>query len=369
MKFQLKILFLEKSYIPNVMRAYHFLSQVPVVQNSFSLKIIVVAFIGIHVPLFGIIGYLVNSQMPSASAWSIAIFTLIMTLGATGITLFILNKLLKPVIISKEALIQFKNFSTIPNLPTEYDDEGGVLMREVQNTIESLSKIEEERENVLHILRHDLQGPINNSISILRLAKIDKLSSDKIEALENNFETQRKRLLNSIDYIKSQHNLEARKEALVYISLKELILNAVHIVDIEAKAKNIEFEISVDGEEKLELPKILLDRVITNLLDNAIKHSPKNGKILIKGSINKKNLKIDIIDEGDGVPEDVLPYLFKISKAKTEDYNPDKPSMGLGLYLCQKIMKSIGGKISAANNKNSKGAKFSVKYKIKTSLV
>lgn len=111
------------------MRFYHLLSGLPFFKKSFSLKILFIAFIGIHIPLFGIIGYLLSSDIENISAWSIVIFTLLFTLFATGVTLIILNRLLKPVLLAKDALIEFKEYSKLPNLPTEYIDEGGVLMR------------------------------------------------------------------------------------------------------------------------------------------------------------------------------------------------------------------------------------------------
>ncbi len=300
--------------------------------------------------------------MASTSAWSIAIFTLIMTLVATGVTLFILNKLLRPVIMAKEALIEFKEYSKIPDLPTKYNDEGGVLMREVQKTIESLSNIQEERENVIHILRHDLQSPINNSLSILELLKTDTLDREAIDSLETNFQIQRKRLLTSIDYIKNQKNLQARKNSLTNFSIKKLIDEAIENVNYELNAKNIEIETTHFQDKNILIPKVILDRVLTNLLDNAIKHSKANEKVIINSIVEDNLLKIQIKDFGDGIPKDVLPLLFKLNDSKRKSYNPDKPSMGLGLYLCQKLMHSVGGRILASNNKNTSGAKFTIEY-------
>ncbi|MBO6759756.1 MAG: hypothetical protein JJ909_02110, partial [Roseivirga sp.] len=86
-----------------MMRTYTFLSRVPVLQNRFTLKILAVAFVGIHIPLFAIIGYLLITHLPPETATPIAILTLLFTLIATGITLLILTKLLKPVMLAKRA--------------------------------------------------------------------------------------------------------------------------------------------------------------------------------------------------------------------------------------------------------------------------
>ncbi|MDN3203325.1 sensor histidine kinase [Algoriphagus sediminis] len=346
------------------MKAYSFLSRVPVIKNSLSLKVLLVAFIGIHVPLFGIIGYLLNSELAKTQAWNVALFTFFMTILATIITLIVLNKLLKPVILAKEALLQFKEYSKIPDLPTDYQDEGGVLMREVQQTIESLSRIEEERENILHILRHDLQGPINSSLAVLELVKTDLLDEQTIEKLQSNFHVQLNRLLTSIDYIKSQRNLQEQKNSLERVSLKNLISSAIGHVHYEADIKKIEFQQTEIPNEKVLLPLVILDRVMTNLLDNAIKYSEKGGRVVISSAISEGVLKIDIKDFGEGLKPEILSSLFHISKSDREDYDIQNPSMGLGLYLCQKLMNSVGGRIIAKNNQKEPGATFGIEYVI-----
>lgn len=344
------------------MKAYRTLSLLPILRKSFSLKIIFVAFIGIHVPLFGIIGYLVNSQLPAASAWNIAFFTLLMTLLATATTLFVLNKLLKPVMLSKEALLQFKEYRKIPNLPTTYEDEGGVLMREVQQTLEFLSKTNKERENVLHILKHDLQGPINNALSILELAKRDKLGKSIIDSLEESIKQQRKRLLNSIEYVKSQRSVQSREASLQPLKVEDLLKEVTKNVVFEIEKKEITISIKSTHTKPVSVPKVILDRVLTNLVDNAIKYSNKKDTILLTSSVHENILEISIKDEGPGIPEEVLPTLFKVSNSAVEAYDSKNPSMGLGLYLCQRLMHSVGGKIVAANNQPDPGATFTISY-------
>lgn len=346
----------------NQMKLYEALSKFPIINNSFSLKVLFVAFIGIHIPLFGIIGFVLFIDTIEISRWNVALFTLLLTLFSTGITLFILNNLLKPVLIAKNALLRFKDYSRLPNLPIQFNDEAGILMREVQHTIETLTRIESERENVLHLLQHDLQGPINTSISVLELAKNNSLDNDLISILEDSFRDQKNRLLKSIDYIKSQKNLTAQKDALVSVSLEQLLNDALGNVKVEANRKKVGFELEIIQKETYLLPKIILDRILTNLLDNAIRHSPENEKVQIKTSVNDKILNIHVKDFGVGIPDDVLPSLFEVKKRDLNNYDSKNPSMGLGLNLCQKLMQSIGGRIVATNNDSGHGATFMIEY-------
>uniref|UniRef100_UPI00404A8F12 sensor histidine kinase n=1 Tax=Fulvivirga sp. TaxID=1931237 RepID=UPI00404A8F12 len=346
----------------NQMWLYEAISKFPLTKKSFSLKVLLVAFIGIHIPLFGIIGFVLFVDTTEIPKWNVALFTLVFTLFSTGITLLILNNLLKPVLIAKDALLRFKDYSKLPNLPLQFNDEAGILMREVQQTIETLMRIESERENVLHLLQHDLQGPINDSISVLELAKRNSLDNDVISILEDSFRAQRNRLLKSIDYIKSQKNLAAQKDVLVSVSLEQLVNDALQSVKIVAKRKKVGFELEIIQKEPYLLPKIILDRILTNLLDNAIKHSPENEKIQIKTNVNDKILIIQIKDFGTGIPDDVMPSLFELAKGGLDNYDSENPSMGIGLNLCQKLIQSIGGRIVATNNDSGHGATFIVEY-------
>ena len=102
------------------MKSYTYLSKIPLLKKSFTLKILSVTFLGIHIPLFGIIGYLLINEFPVKMALLIGTLTLIFTLISTATTLIILNKLLKPIILVKNSLSNYIRFSKIPDLPKNY---------------------------------------------------------------------------------------------------------------------------------------------------------------------------------------------------------------------------------------------------------
>ncbi|MFC5285161.1 hypothetical protein [Pedobacter alpinus] len=126
---------------------YYTLSKIPVIKNNYSLKFLFVAFIGIHIPLISLIILLINSPSTEISKSLIFIIALVFTLIATTITLYILNGLLKPLNISKNALNNYLNNSHLPQLPTIYKDEVGVLMHSLQKTITFLDAHIKETRN------------------------------------------------------------------------------------------------------------------------------------------------------------------------------------------------------------------------------
>lgn len=116
------------------MKLYHNLSQISFLKRNYAFKFLFVAFIGIHIPLIGILFFVLYSDH-TVSATSILIFSLIMTLLATLVTLLVLKQLIKPISIASKSLDDYRNNRKLSVLPTEYKDEAGLLMCNIQESI------------------------------------------------------------------------------------------------------------------------------------------------------------------------------------------------------------------------------------------
>jgi signal transduction histidine kinase len=177
-----------------------------------------------------------------------------------------------------------------------------------------------------------------NSLHIIKeeLTKVEELISDFLEF--SRFEATEYRPL------KSAFNIE------------EAINRQIEKAGLEAEKKNIQisFEyadtlvpvISADGK--------MIERVVANLLDNAVKYSPHNTKIQVK--LNDWNLEaqVQVIDEGPGISEEHLPYIFDAFYRVSRDAG----GSGLGLSIAKEIIAAHGGKIWAKSTPG-KGSTFS----------
>lgn len=345
------------------MRIYTFLSRVPVLKQRFPLKILAVAFVGIHIPLFSIIGYLLITALPVETAKSIALLTLAFTLLATGITLFLLNKLLKPVMLAKSALNDYIQFHRVPALPIEFDDEAGILMGDVQKAIEDLERAEDERQNVLHILSHDLQSPIRTALGLTGLLKDDvqKYQEELLPLLEDSLTSQLDQLRYFLDMLKEQKldlDLDTEKPL---TQVPALIEESVNEFKTDLGNKNLEIATSgFDGA--LNLPVNSLQRVLNNVINNAIKYSYAGSKIEIEACKNDRTLNLRVKDNGRGFdPEDAERVFMYNSPLQKKGTNGEHSS-GVGMFLCKNIMKRIGGDIKAESEGEDKGATFTISY-------
>lgn len=101
-----------------------------------------------------------------------------------------------------------------------------------------------------------------------------------------------------------------------------------------------------------------LIQVLTNLLDNALKFTPRAGKVTVEAGQQPGAVWISITDTGTGIAPDELPYIFQQFYRGAESRPPEKRGMGLGLTLCHEIITAHGGQIKV-ESKVDQGTRFS----------
>jgi len=115
---------------------------------SYRGKIMLMAFLGTHIPLLGLIGYVVRSSAAtSAEAWIMVAVALAATLVGTAATLFVLDQLLRPILVTARALRAYGEARTLPELPRDCADEAGRLMADTAETVEKLDAALDELAN------------------------------------------------------------------------------------------------------------------------------------------------------------------------------------------------------------------------------
>lgn len=103
----------------------------------------------------------------------------------------------------------------------------------------------------------------------------------------------------------------------------------------------------------------LIEQVLLNLLDNAVIHGHTTKKITITLSTNTDAISITVSDDGQGIPESILPHLFDGSAASTRQVDA-KRNMGIGLSVCHTIVTAHGGKLFANNTPHGANVTFTL---------
>ena len=127
-----------------------------------------------------------------------------------------------------------------------------------------------------------------------------------------------------------------------------------------------DFKVRVDIEPNLpllELDEMLLEQVLVNLLDNAAKYSPASSTITLRARSSEGVVRLQIMDEGPGIPEDQLALIFeKFHRVKGRDRQ--RAGTGLGLAICRGFVEAMEGTIKAANRADRSGALFTVELPV-----
>src|SRR5690606_22376641 len=117
-------------------------------------------------------------------------------------------------------------------------------------------------------------------------------------------------------------------------------------------------EVVTTKETRIDCDRGLIERVILNLADNAVKASPPGSAVRGVASADDRDARAEVVDQGPGVPEELRPHLFLKFAAKRKD---GQHSTGLGLAFCRLAVEAHGGRIGVEHGSgpgNSGGSRF-----------
>ncbi len=219
--------------------------------------------------------------------------------------------------------------------------------------ISLLAKNEKLRADLLRAISHDLRTP---------LTSISGNTENLLTNFDNIDEETRKRLL--VDVNEDAEWLISLVENLLSISrISEGRMNinmSVQVVDevvtealrhIGRKAK--EHKLVTELGDELLLAKIdarLISQVIINLVENAIKYTPKGSTIIVRAEDIGEHIAISVVDNGAGIPDDQKKEIFRMFYTGSRKVVDCHRSLGLGLSLCESIVNAHGGKLTLSDN-------------------
>ena len=228
---------------------------------------------------------------------------------------------------------------------------------------EKYVELNDLKNKFLGMAAHDLRNPlhaIKGNIQIIKEKMLGEVNEKQVESLSL-IESTCDKMLNIINNFLDVSAIEAGKFQLKkeQVKIKEYLKKVFEFNYQLAKSKSIELKLDLEENlPEINLDKIRISQVLVNLISNAIKYSHENTTITIKAAKKNNMLEINIIDEGQGIPEKELTKLFDFFSKTSVKPTGAETSTGLGLAIAKIIVNEHGGKIWAANNPQ-KGCTFS----------
>jgi len=215
---------------------------------------------------------------------------------------------------------------------------------------------EKMRANLLRAISHDLRTPLTSIIgsSTVYLENGSSLPEVEKNALVRHILEDSNWLLNMVENLLSVTRIEDGTMQLKLTA--ELVDEAVAEAVRHISRQSAEHHIIIRQQEDFLLAKMdarLIVQVIINIVDNAVKYTPKGSTITITTRKEGKWAAVEIADDGPGIPDDAKPRIFDMFYTAGAHSADSRRSLGLGLALCKSIINAHGGEISVADNQPS----------------
>jgi PAS domain S-box-containing protein len=219
------------------------------------------------------------------------------------------------------------------------------------------------KDEFLAIVSHELRTPLNAIVGwthLLKHGKLDQRESERaIQTIERNATAQTaiiSELLDVSRIISGKLKLDMKP-----VDLADVITEAVDVVRAAADAKGIEVVTSLDPNAGLVAGEFVrLQQVLWNLLTNAIKFTPNEGRVEVQTKSVGTRVAIMIMDTGAGIPADFLPYVFERFQQADVSEKRQHGGLGLGLSIVRNLAEMHGGSVSAESEGEGRGARFTV---------
>lgn len=229
-----------------------------------------------------------------------------------------------------------------------------------------LSQVEELKTNFISMMSHDLKTPIARiqGMSDVILTDSVPLSSQQREAVDT-IKHSADDLLKFINAILSYGRIESQGVQLNKQSkdINNLLQEVIRKHEFLAKVKRIQIVPELEPMFPVPVDPELMKQVFSNLIENAIKYSPEDTKILVSSEETESKVVIQVADQGPGIPQDELQNIFmKFFRSKNVKSSPIKGS-GLGLYLAKYFTELHKGHIFVESS-HGNGSTFTVELPI-----
>ena len=244
----------------------------------------------------------------------------------------------------------------VARLGTELDE----TARKLEEARDRADAVERSRRELVAWVSHDLRTPLAG-IRAIAEALEDGIATD--EATAQRFHTmlrhEAERLGELIDDLFELSRAQAGvlRLEMERLSLPDLVSDAIAGVAPVAERKGVHLVGHVESSAELQGSAPELLRALRNILENAVRHTPADGSIVVEAGHDEAGAYVSVLDDGGGVPDEALTRVFEVGFRADEARTPGGGA-GLGLAIARSLVEAHRGRITVCNENG--GARFTV---------
>lgn len=228
-----------------------------------------------------------------------------------------------------------------------------------------LKESNNSKDKFFGIFAHDLKNPFQGLLGFIDLLyeDLDELTNEQVKEYLSNVRTASYHTYTLLENLLEWSRIQSGKMPFTptIFDIRDEINSVISVLDNNATQKEILLINEVDSGIMVEADRNMIHSVIQNLITNSIKFSNSNGRVVIRGRAPQKYsktksvarsgdrhwLEVSITDNGIGIPDEILPKLFKLNGQYSQPGTANEPGTGLGLVLCHEMVEKNGGRIWA----------------------
>ena len=230
--------------------------------------------------------------------------------------------------------------------------------------IDTLEGEGRELTRFLAVLGHELRNPLSSIANAVSILQLEELVSPRLQMVRDILGRQVGNLRGLVDELLDLGRIATGKIHLkrVPTQLQQVVAEALEAMAPQIETSGLRLESSVEAEPLWVLgDKVRLVQVLTNLLHNACKFTPRDGRVRVVLARAGDHAEMAVSDTGCGIAPDDLQYVFKLFAQGSDKEAPTHGGLGIGLNLVHQLVHLHGGEVSAfSTGEAGKGAEFVV---------
>jgi len=247
--------------------------------------------------------------------------------------------------------------------------ENAELFNDLENAYNELKEVENLKSNFLSTISHELRTPLTSIAGFIELVLKEKLGpiTEQQKELLSRVSINAHHLIQMVNDLIQLAELGAEgitEIRLFQVDPLETLMGILPKFEHRRRTKSIEIEpVIQESPPKILSDKKSLEQIFYHIIDNAVKFSPENGKVLIKFFKEYDKLIISIEDQGIGIPQEKLQKIFESFYQVDSNLNRTYEGLGVGLAITRLLLSATNGQIEV-QSKVGEGSKFNLKYPI-----